>query len=352
MLIILIMVCRFGFQCRLLLVFFITTFVCACEVNIVATDDAFIHQDAFNLPEELKSFAKQYFSYWSDTQEIESFLFFTDPHLLGYDSSFTETIQFDLIDSFTSAKLLYDNLPLDFCLCGGDWLNAGDTQEAAKEKLLFADSTMKSMFSHYYKMLGNHDTNYLGIVSTEDSAVGKLPSSFFESEYYTETGSAYYSFKSSNSEFIILDSGIDFKTSLDSYRKEQLVWLAEQLQESSSIHIVLGIHMFYNTEPAILPMSQEIIRICDSYNRRLSYQLEDSSIYDYSESIGKVHLILSGHGHVDFLESESGIPIVGTCRFIKNEKPTFEICVLNYKSGCVDLIRVGEGESRHFQLCL
>lgn len=345
------MVGKFCFQCQLLLVLCITTIVCSCEVIIVTKDDDSIPQEFTNLPEELKTFAKQFFSIWSDTQEIESFLYFTDPHLLGYNSSFTEAIKSDLINSFVSAKLLYDNLPLGFCLCGGDWLNGGDTQEAAKEKLLYADSKMRTIFTNYYTMLGNHDTNYLGIVSTEDSSVGKLPASFFESEYYPETGSAYYSFNSAKSEFIILDSGIDFKTNIDNYRKEQLVWLAEQLKKSSSIHIVLGIHMFYNTEPAILPMSQEIISVCDAFNRRLPYQLEDCE-YDYSESIGKVHLVISGHRHVDFLESESGIPIVGTSRFIKNEKPTFDICVLNYKSGFADMIRVGEGENRHFPLCM
>ena len=73
----------------------------------------------------------------------ESFLYFTDPHLLSYGNRFDENIRNQLVSSFDLAKEVYELLPLNFVLCGGDWLNDSDTQEIAKQKLLFADFRRK-----------------------------------------------------------------------------------------------------------------------------------------------------------------------------------------------------------------
>ena len=129
---------------------------------------------------EVSRILEQYVRLSTQRSATESFLFFTDPHLLSYNDYFGEDVKTYLTSCFTSAKMIYDQLPLSFCICGGDWLNAGDTQAVAKEKLLFADGLMKSMFSRYYKMFGNHDTNYQGVVSAENSSRGDLPRSFID----------------------------------------------------------------------------------------------------------------------------------------------------------------------------
>lgn len=74
----------------------------------------------------------------------ESFLYFTDPHLLSDDVFGSDDVKTALSSYFASAKKIYEQLPLSFCICGGDWLNAGDTQAVAKEKLLYADGLMIS----------------------------------------------------------------------------------------------------------------------------------------------------------------------------------------------------------------
>ncbi len=318
------------------------TVVLSCSAEISADEG-----DA--LPGGLRPYRTEFMSLWNNKHEKDSFIFFTDPHLLSYNNIFTESVKSYLISKFEPVKTLYDNLPLSFCLCGGDWLNSADTQEVAKEKLLWADQQMKGMFTNYHKMFGNHDTNYYGIVSEDNPARGILPRAFVDTEYYSENISAYYSFSVGNSEYYILDSDLDAKTDLYDYRIEQLHWLADQLSNNAKPHIVLGIHMFYSVEPAILPMSEEIASICKAFNTRDKYVLSERE-YNYSSAQGTIHLILTGHRHTDFLEYVNGIPVVGTTKFLIDGIPTFEICVLDYDTGYANMIRVGEGNSRQVKM--
>lgn len=326
---------------RLLALFTFAFFLFSCSAEVIVEEDA--------LPEGLRPYRTEFMSLWDNSHEKDCFIFFTDPHLLSSKNNFSESVKSYLISKFEPVKSLYDNLPLSFCLCGGDWLNDSDTQDMAKEKLSWADKQMKSMFTNYHKMFGNHDTNYYGIVSEENTARGILPRSFVDSDYYSETGSAYYSFVVGTSEYYILDSYLDARTAIDDYRKEQLLWLSNQLAKSKEPHKVIGIHMFYSVEPSILPMSEEIAKLCKAFNNRENYAYSDC-VYDYSTAIGKIHIIFSGHRHVDFLEDVYDIPIIGTTKFINDGVPTFEICVLDYDTGYANMIRVGVGSSRQVKM--
>ena len=244
-------------------------------------------------------------------------------------------------------------LPLSFCISGGDWLNSGDTQELAKQKLLFADSQMKSLFSNYHKIMGNHDTNYQGIVSENDSSRGDLPRSFIDKEYFVESGSAYYSFMGENTQFFVLDSELDWYLALNDYKYEQLKWLAKQLQLSGNKHFALCTHMFYSSTE-LVPMSEEIVRLCDSYNQRRICTVDEVE-YDYTHASGTIHAIFSGHNHRDsisFVGVNMDIPVIQTCNFTIENSHSFDICVLNYESGLLDLIRIGKGENRHVKMTM
>lgn len=278
-----------------------------------------------------------------------TFLYFTDPHLLSYGNQFTDAIKSKFVSSFSPVGELFNILPLNFCLCGGDWLTDGDTQEVAAEKLLYADSQMKQLFGgKYYKMFGNHDTNYQGTVSETDPTRGDFSRDFIDKDYFSETGSAYYSFIEGNTEFYILDSGIDWNTELDDYRTEQLQWLSKQLEKSDCLHKAIGIHMFYNDVPVITPMAEELISICTAFNSRTHYKIDDDE-YDFSDSRGVIHFVISGHCHAGFTEIVQGIPVIGTTCFYKETHP-FDICILNYNTGYLDMIRVGEGEDRNVEM--
>ena len=275
------------------------------------------------------------------------FLFFTDPHLLSGNNSFSDRIRRNIVTSLSSLKELGALLPIDLCICGGDWLNSGDSQDVAERKLLFADEQMKSIFPYYHKMMGNHDTNYLGTAS-DGNSTSNLSQEFVNDVYFAETGSSHYSFIYSNTEFFILDSGIDWTPAIDSDKLIQLKWLAQSLLESKCGHIVIGIHIFYNSG-SIMPMSEEIVSICESFNDRSSVTIAGKE-YDYSDVEGKIHIILSGHDHKDFLERIDRMPVVGTCNYMMEGTPTYDICLLNYSLGVFDLIRVGNGNNRSGKL--
>ena len=308
------------------------------------------HADDIRMSKEAEAVNNQFVSIAENGTVSEAFLFFTDPHLLGGENYFSQSTKNHLVNSFGTAKELYDAMPLDFCLCGGDWLNNGDTQEMAREKLLFADTQMKGMFSHYYKMMGNHDTNYQGIISTEDNGRGDLPREFIDKEYFSETGSAYYSFMGKQTKFYVLDSGLDWNTKMNDYRWEQIQWLAKELQQNWDEHIAVCIHMFYNDVPTITPMAQELVSLCSAFNSRTSYKLNDED-FVFAGKQGVIHFFLTGHCHIDFCEKINGLPVIGTVKFIKETNP-FDVFILDYNAGYIDIIRVGFGENRRIKMNL
>lgn len=288
-----------------------------------------------------------YLSKYDSVKNKETFIFFTDPHLLSSNNDFSNEVKSRIGSSFLSMNKIYSSFPINFCLCGGDWLNNGDTQEVAKQKLLYADSQMKNMFSCYYKMLGNHDTNYQGIVSSDDSSRGDFSRDFIDKKYFQETGSAYYSFATGKSKFIILDSGLDWSPEMDDYKWKQIDWFGSQLLSNSMDHIVVGIHMFYDS--TILPLSLELVKICRAFNNRARIEV-NGKIYDYSNANGKIRLILTGHRHADTIDFENDIPVVGTCRYMQDSTPTFDVCIIDYNSNEMNIIRVGKGENRVVKL--
>lgn len=309
---------------------------------------------------QLREAVDKYKELYDEVSIKESFIFFTDPHLLGSNSNFTDGIKSSFISSFASIRHIYDAIPVKCCISGGDWLKKRDTQESAKEKLLFADRQMKMMLPRYYKMMGNHDTNYQGIVSVSDSSRGDLPRHFIDETYFSETRSAYYSFEGENTVFYVFDSGNDWEIKMNDYRWEQIHWFASHLLSDEGMHRVILIHMFYGSigetcpewKDAILPMSEQIIKIVNAFNAKEVVSIEDRA-YNFTQTNGKIRLILSGHHHQDYIDMVgrfNDIPVVRTCNFIYENKPTFDICLLNYSSMYADFIRVGAGISRRVEL--
>lgn len=319
-------------------------------LKIDVTDDVFLDETEIpsDLVDRLRPYAESFRKAFDSCSEKEAFLFFTDPHLLNAYNEFNQADRYRIKSYFAPVKALYDELPLSFCLCGGDWLNNGDTQGVAMLKLLYIDQQMRHWFSPYYKIYGNHDTNYQGIVSELDSSRGDLPYTFVEQEYFSETGKAYYSFKGQNTTFYILDSGLDWEPAMDDYRWEQITWLAEQLNRNTEGHIVIGLHMYFNGKVANnnpMPFSSEISTLCAAFNNRGLYSIGERS-YSFTDASGKVHVILAGHNHIDYNTLANDIPCVGTARFLRDDSITFDLYLLDYDHNVLKSVRVGSGESR------
>lgn len=325
-----------------------------CEKPIaVIEEDAIEKEIEIVISEEIKPAIEHFHELTkSGDGQRECFLFFTDPHLLKYFDVFDEELKNNLVSFFSLPKEIYDYLSLNFCLSGGDWLNHKDTQEVAEQKLIYADKYMKSLFSNYHKIMGNHDTNYQGVVSKIDSSRGDLPRSFIDNEYFSETGSAYYSFMGGMTKFYVLDSELDCKTVMNEYRWEQVLWLANELLRNENEHLVLCTHMLYSFGK-LVPMSEIIVSLCDAYNLRQEINLKDH-IFDYSSSKGTIHFILSGHNHEDVVThvgKNEALPTVQTCNFsILKTAPTFDVCLIDYDEGFLNMIRVGKGKSRQIKL--
>lgn len=295
--------------------------------------------------EEIREVADKYKEMEREGRISLSFLFFTDPHLLDIEPYSRIILQDRLANSFPTAKEIYNYLHLSFCLSGGDWLVSGDSQSLAKEKLLLTDMYLKETFPCYYKMMGNHDTNYQGYVSGEDNSRGDLDREWVNKVYFSETGSAYYSFQSHQTTFYILDSDLDWNVEMDDYKWSQIKWLANSLTEEENEHVVIGIHMFYCSDQ-IVPMSEEIVKISEAYNNRNILNVEDKE-YDFSNAQGKIHFILSGHEHKDAIDYVgSNIPVIRTVNYVRDGQYNFDICILDYTTGYLSMIRVGNGTNR------
>lgn len=280
-----------------------------------------------------------------------AFIFFTDPHLLGALHKFSETEKSRLESSFANMKEIYDLLPVSFCLCGGDWLTSGDTQTLAKQKLLFSDRIMKELFPQYLKMMGNHDTNYQGVVSSNNSSRGDLPSDFISNDYFSEVGSPYYLYKSNTTAFFILDSGLDWDIRMDDYRWAQIDWLAGVLEEQDHEHVILGLHMVFESGK-LTPMSEELVKLCDAYNHNGAYSSRDVE-FSFANKSGAIHTIISGHSHEDsisFVGVDKDIPVIQTCNYTKDRSHSFDICTVDYSLGYLDLSRIGIGVDRSVKL--
>lgn len=300
----------------------------------------------------LKPYYKAFMSAYDNIREKDAFIFFSDPHLLGDKSAFFPFEKQYLDSSFESMRILSNVLPLDFCLNGGDWLNNLDTQDAARFKLLYADARMKQWFPVYYKMLGNHDTNYQGFVSGDNLSRGDFSMDFINNVYFNEVGRSYYTFKGRETLFYIFDSGIDWEPAMNDYKMYQLKWFSESLMSNTNKHIVIGLHILFNyssndTNPA--PFAMNLLALCKAFNDRESFEV-DGVRYVFSNVIGKIHVVLAGHTHEDCLRTDLSVPCVVTTQFMKNDNPTFDLCLLDYDNGYLEMIRVGEGVNRKVKL--
>lgn len=322
----------------------VTNLICSGFMSCEMREDSFIGSEIENQRLELKTKVQTALS--NDVDNL-AFIFFTDPHLLGGIQSFSKNEKSRFESSFLELKEFYDFLPVSFCICGGDWLTFGDTQAQAKKKLLYADQKMKDLFPSYFKMMGNHDSNYQGVISIEDSSRGDLPYDFIFDVYFSEVGSSYYMFISNTTAFFILDSGLDWDIRMDDFKWTQIYWLAEELEEHKYEHVILGLHMVYELDK-LTPMSEELVKLCDAYNHNGTYSSPVRE-FSFKSASGAIHTIISGHNHKDsisFVGANKDIPIIQTCNYTIDNTHSFDFCIVDYNVGSLDLYRIGKGDSK------
>ena len=279
----------------------------------------------------------------------DAFLFFTDPHFMkaqdwsGNTKKYVEII-----------RKWYDCTPTDFIVCGGDWLQNNDTQALALSKLGFIDGIMNHTFDRYYPILGNHDTNYQGVVSADDSSRGDLLQGTLNSIWFNRVGGkSYYDFKARATKFYVFDSGIDWTVGVVSeYEWEQVDWFANKLLAGSDEHIGLMLHLISNNASEIQPVAfaQILLDIAYAFNSRTSITRHDIT-YDFTSATGYVEFMLGGHTHSDLSATFHDIPIVTTTRVLTpGTNPTFDLVLVDYTNNKLKMVRIGSGSDREFDL--
>lgn len=278
-----------------------------------------------------------------NTKHKDAFLYFTDPHISPNDASFNNYIN--------TLHNYYSESSTEFCLCGGDWLNNMDTQVEAKDKLRAINSVTNDIFDNrFYHVLGNHDTNYQGRLNESSvKNTGQLSQADIIESLYPKQKQSFFSFKTNESKFIILNTGIDWDYNIDNLRLAQINWFANELQNNEKNHIVILLHIYTNDLINPHPFSEKIMNISEAFNYRLKYSINNKT-YDFKYSTGKIACFICGHCHIDFVDNNTSIPVVGTSHLKDGEIPTFDLCLIDWDKNTLNMIRVGTGYSRVINL--
>lgn len=270
---------------------------------------------------------------------IESFTFFTDQHLMldengDYEASMPARV--------SDLQKVYNSVPMNFIVSGGDWLNNGDTADQACFKLGYVDGFMTSMFKNSHLMVGNHDTNYQGVDQLSNDTVANL--------WFRDTKKAYYSFDGKNSKNYVFDSGLDHDSStMDSYRWEQIDWFAKLIKADNPEHATVFSHIVWsNSSYNVGALADNFTKVIKAFNDHSTITLNGET-YDFTGNTGHIDYVLSGHLHEDHDDTINGVLCIATNWFGGNSR-AFDLVLNDYNSGTVKMVRVGSGSDRTFSI--
>jgi hypothetical protein len=284
---------------------------------------------------------------FNDCSDVESFLFFTDPHLMEKGEDYEARLKQYIV----TLEKYYKSTPTSFVLCGGDWIGNSDTPTEAKYKLGYIDGFMNGMFDKYYPVLGNHDTNYQGKDADGNTHAGILENQTIANLWYRKYGKNYYAFDGNSTRFYVLDSGTDWDYTLSKYRLSQIEWLGKMLKTEDRAHSAIAVHIFFaNSTGDIATFGGEIGLLISAYHNREVRTLNGVT-YDFSKCTGRVEFIITGHTHTDMTGfADAKTPVICTSNMRSGDTPTFDLVYADYNNRLVNLVRVGTGSNRVIEL--
>lgn len=274
---------------------------------------------------------------------IDNFIYFTDPHTVR--ASTEATFYKPFMDNSAVIAGFYNRLPVQYVLCGGDWLGADDTQQMAIYKMGWVTARMRELFGdHYYPAYGNHDNNMQG--ATEMTLSEVIDTTF------PRQGKAYYSFKEQTGRIYVLDTGSDWSTDMSDYRWAQIAWLAEELADKDDDYAAICMHICWNTDSAenLTPMADNVQQLIGAYNSHSTIELNEIE-YDFTTCSGSVKFILCGHIHDDKDDTSNySVPIIASINTTAENIPSFDLVSVDWYAGTLKMIRVGTGSSRNYTI--
>ena len=291
--------------------------------------------------------------------KCESFLFFTDPHLVIDDMRMNKVFP----EYMAQIQKYYNSTPTTFALCGGDWLGNSDTPDMACYKMGYIDGVCKSMFDKCYMLVGNHDTNYQGKKDADSPTyTTQLSRLAIRNLWYRDIGRAYYDFYGVNTHFYCFDTGNGSQTLEDDnrYGYEQATWFSEKLMNERYDHVAIAAHIYArntvsgDTVPTDMPpLTRLLLQISSAYNQRSEISVNGKN-YNFVDATGRVEFMLAGHSHEDYTLMDSGIRIIGTLDCGNHQSYTadcsFDLVFVDYDNRKIKCIRAGVGEDREMNL--
>lgn len=281
--------------------------------------------------------------------DADAFLFFTDPHTGSWEGWEANTDK--LIEYIGDT---YNRLPMDFCLCGGDWLNNSDTLSEACSMLGYFEGRMRSTFHNYHHLVGNHDYNYQmwnpDTQVTESSPYILTPTQM-AGLWRNGNNKTYYTFKDNVTRFVVFDTGLDWiggSGVIDAHVASQIAWFDEVLKNNTDEYLALALHIITNVG-VIFSFTDKIFKMASAFNKRTSVTI-DGVTYDYSSATGTVKFAIGGHTHSDAMGVHEDIPYIITTMATSDNVYTFDLISVDYASGILKAFRIGTGENREMNI--
>lgn len=301
------------------------------------------YNEVSNMSEKKSAFS----SYVAGIGDSETFLFFTDPHIM--DHPVNENSMQKAIGTIERA---YNETPTSFVCCGGDWLTNSDTKTEAAEKLGRIDGFMRAKFGdRYLPVLGNHDTNYQGASYRADNTdfSDKIANEGLKNLWFREYGAAYYDFLApGGTRFYVFDTQIDWSSAMDEYKWQQCAWFADALIDNDDTHSAVFLHILKNTSTGeVQPFASQLTLIARAYNYKTTVAVNGVS-YDFSNTSGHVAFFMAGHTHADSSGVENDIPWIISTK--SGYTPNFDLCVVDYANAKLMTYRVGVGSDREIDI--
>ena len=95
-------------------------------------------------------------------------------------------------------------------------------------------------------------------------------------------------------------------------------------------------------------MTKLLAELISAYNKKCAFSCQGAE-YDFGKTTGRVEFVMSGHSHADWHTAIENCPVFSTTLF-RGSTPTFDLMYADYAARKLYCIRIGDGESRVFNL--
>lgn len=275
------------------------------------------------------------------TANGDNLLFFTDAHLAN--QSGQALFANRTSETINEIAKVYNNLPLDLCIFGGDVLGNGDTVNNALWKLAYWDNAINKKIKNYLPVLGNHDTNYQGVERLTHEQQIKTAMK------WRNENSCYYRYDTPNTSYYVIDTGIE-ATGYQDYYVNQCKWFANDLLTNNK-NIVIIVHQVYKTyaSQVVATVTDLILSTCKAYNERGAITISGKD-YTFTSVTGKVKAAIGGHTHADYTTTIHDIPIIVTDMVQADGGTVFDIMSIDYTDNVLTATRYNTGTTRTLNL--